>query len=445
MPGRVTDRMNDTAAQPIAVAQPGDDHRDGSSSRATTDRDETTDPEPSPTESPRIDRAAVIGTGVRSAAAWSARLLIIGVALAAGLWLVGKIWVIVFPVLLALLFSSVLWPLVTWARRRGWPSALAASVALLGLLGLIAGVLTLVVRPTVRQAADLGASAGRGIQELRDWLARSPLAVDDQRIDEVTTQLVERLQRSAEQIAAGVFTGVSAITSGVVTLVLVLVLSFLFLKDGAEFLPWLRRQSGPAMGTHLTELLARVWLTLGRYIRVQALVSLADAILIGLGLLILQVPLAPALAVLTFFAGFIPIVGAVVAGSLAVLVALVSNGPTTALLVIALVILVQQIESNVLQPLLQGRSLHLHAAVVLLAVAAGGTLFGIAGAFLAVPVAAIVATVLRYLTEQTALRSGEVHADEVSTVTAEGNRAAKMGERAARWFRSRQQTVRQDR
>jgi predicted PurR-regulated permease PerM len=225
----------------------------------------------------------------------------------------------------------------------------------------------------------------------------------------------------------------------------VLVLSFLFLKDGAEFLPWLRRQSGPAMGTHLTELLARVWLTLGRYIRVQALVSLADAILIGLGLLILQVPLAPALAVLTFFAGFIPIVGAVVAGSLAVLVALVSNGPTTALLVIALVILVQQIESNVLQPLLQGRSLHLHAAVVLLAVAAGGTLFGIAGAFLAVPVAAIVATVLRYLTEQTALRSGEVHADEVSTVTAEGNRAAKMGERAARWFRSRQQTVRQDR
>jgi predicted PurR-regulated permease PerM len=188
-----------------------------------------------------------------------------------------------------------------------------------------------------------------------------------------------------------------------------------------------------------------VWLTLGRYIRVQALVSLADAILIGLGLLILQVPLAPALAVLTFFAGFIPIVGAVVAGSLAVLVALVSNGPTTALLVIALVILVQQIESNVLQPLLQGRSLHLHAAVVLLAVAAGGTLFGIAGAFLAVPVAAIVATVLRYLTEQTALRSGEVHADEVSTVTAEGNRAAKMGERAARWFRSRQQTVRQDR
>jgi predicted PurR-regulated permease PerM len=295
---------------------------------------------------------------VRAAAGWSARLLIIGVAVAAGLWLVGKIWVIVFPVLLALLFSSVLWPLVHWARRRRWPSALAASVAL---LGLIAGVLTLVVRPTVRQAADLGASAGRGIQELRDWLARSPLAVDDQRD--------RRGHRTAGGAAAtqcgadrrGVFSGVSAVTSGVVTFVLVLVLSFL-LKDGAEFLPWLRRRAGPAMGTHLTELLARVWLTLGRYIRVQAVVSLADAIMIRLGLVILQVPLAPALAVLTFFAGFIPIVGAVVAGALAVLVALVSNGPTTALLVAGLVILVQQIESNVLQPLLQGRSLQLHAA-----------------------------------------------------------------------------------
>ena len=253
------------------------------------------------------------------------------------------------------------------------------------------------------------------------------------------------MQRSAEQIAAGVFSGVSAITSGVVTFVLVVVLSFLILKDGASFLPWLRRQTGPAMGTHLTELLARVWLTLGRYIRVQALVSFVDAVLIGIGLLILQVPLAPALAVLTFFAGFIPIVGAVVAGSVAALVALVSNGPATALFVVALVIVVQQIESNVLQPVLQGRSLQLHAAVVLLSVTVGGTLFGIAGAFLAVPVVAIVATVLRYLAEQTALRSGEVHADQVATVTAEGGRAARMGERAARWFRSRQQTLRRDR
>ena len=384
-----------------------------------------------------VDRSTVIAAGLRVTAAWSARFLLIGLAVAAGLWLLSKIWVGVLPIMLALLFSSVLWPLVVWARRHKAPSGLAAAVAVLGLLGAIGGVLTLIVRPTVSQAADLGASAASGIQELRDWLAGPPFGIDDRRIDEATIQLMERLQRSAEQIAAGVFSGVSAVTSGVVTFVLVVVLSFLFLKDGVRFLPWLRHQVGPAMGTHLTELLARVWLTLGRYIRVQALVSFVDAVLIGIGLLVLQVPLAPVLIVLTFFAGFVPIIGAVVAGSLAALVALVSNGPTTALLVLILVVLVQQIESNVLQPLLQGRSLQLHAAVVLLSVTAGGTLFGIAGAFLAVPVAAVVATVLRYLAEQTALRSGEVHADQVSPVTVEGRRAVRMGERAARWFRTR--------
>jgi predicted PurR-regulated permease PerM len=386
---------------------------------------------------PVVDRSAVIAAGLRVTAAWSARFLLIGLAVAAVMWLLGRIWVGVLPIMLALLFSSVLWPAVVWAERRRVPSVLAAAAAVLGLLALIVGVLTLVVRPTVTQAVALGASAAGGLQELRSWLAGPPFRVDDQRLDEVTGQLVERLQRSTEQIAAGVYSGVSAVTSAAVTFVLVVVLSFLFLKDGARFLPWVRRQTGPTIGTHLTELLARVWLTLGRYIRVQAVVSFVDAVLIGIGLLVLQVPLAPALAVLTFFAGFVPIVGAVVAGVLAALVALVSNGPGTALLVVALVVLVQQIESTALQPLLQGRSLQLHAAVVLLAVTAGGTLFGIAGAFLAVPVTAIVATVLRYLSEQTALRSGEVHANEVRTVTAEGDRAVWMGERAARWFRTR--------
>jgi predicted PurR-regulated permease PerM len=384
-----------------------------------------------------VDRSAVIGAGVRALAGWSARFLVIGLAVAALLWLIGTIWVVVLPVLLALLFASVLWPAVHWARQRGWPSALAAGSAVVFLLAAVAGALVLVVRPSVRQASALGASAGRGIQELRGWLTHSPLSVDDHRIDLLTAQVVDRLQSSAEQIAAGVFSGVSAISSAVLTFVLVVVLAFLFLKDGQRLLPWLRSQTGRSMGTHLTELLARVWLTLGRYIRVQALVSAVDAVLIGLGLALLQVPLAPALAVLTFFAGFVPIVGAVVAGALAALVALVSNGPTTALLVVVVVVLVQQIESNVLQPVLQGRSLRLHPAVVLLAITAGGTLFGIAGAFLAVPVTAIVATVLRYLGEQTALRSGEVHAGDVTTVTAEGSRAARMGERAARWFRTR--------
>ena len=209
----------------------------------------------------------------------------------------------------------------------------------------------------------------------------------DDRIDTVTAQVVDRVRGNAAQIAEGLVSGASVVTSGVVTAVLVLVLTFFFIKDGPAFLPWLRREAGRDIGGHLTEVFARSWKTLGDFIRVQAIVSFVDAFF-GLGLVILGVPLAIALAVLTLVAGFIPIVGALAAGCLAELVALVSNGPTTALIVLVIIIVVQQVESSVLQPVLQGRSLNLHAAVVLLAVTAGGTLFGIIGAFLAVPLAA---------------------------------------------------------
>lgn len=143
-----------------------------------------------------------------------------------------------------------------------------------------------------------------------------------------------------------------------------------------------------------------MWDTLGGFIRTQALVSLIDAVFIGAGLLILGVPLAPVLAILTFIGGFIPIVGAFVAGALAVLVALVANGLTTAIIVLIIILAVQQIEGNVLQPVLQSKSMKLHAVIVLLAVAAGSSLYGIVGAFLAVPVAAVAAVVIRYIGEQ---------------------------------------------
>ena len=167
----------------------------------------------------------------------------------------------------------------------------------------------------------------------------------------------------------------------------------------------MRGVAGDGAGGHIAEVLRRVWKTLGDFIRTQAIVSLVDAVLIGIGLLVLGVPLALPLAVLTFIAGFIPIVGAVVAGALGVLVALVSNGFTTALIVLAIIIAVQQLEGNVLQPMLQSRSLGLHAVVVLLAVTAGSTLYGIAGAFLSVPVAAAGAVVLRYLSERVDARA----------------------------------------
>ncbi len=198
-----------------------------------------------------------------------------------------------------------------------------------------------------------------------------------------------------------------AATSALVTFFTTIVVAFFLLKDGPAFIPWLRRSVGMPAAPHVAAVLERVWSTLGGFIRTQALVSLVDAVLIGIGLLILGVPLAYALAIITFIGGFVPIVGAFVAGGLAVLIALVANGPVNALIVLGIILAVQQLEGNVLQPWLQSKSMKLHAVIVLLAVMLGASTFGVIGAFLAVPVAAAVAVVLRYYDEQVAAATGE--------------------------------------
>ncbi|MGZ5421804.1 MAG: AI-2E family transporter, partial [Aeromicrobium sp.] len=170
--------------------------------------------------------------------------------------------------------------------------------------------------------------------------------------------------------------------------------------DGHRFLPWVKNLGGKRAGEHTVEVLDRAWNTLGGFIRTQSLVALIDAVIIGAGMVILGVPLAIPLAVITFFGAYIPIIGAFVTGALAVLVTLVTNSPKDALIVLIIVVGVQQLEGNVLSPWLQGKSMNLHAAVVLMSVTAGGTLFGVTGAFFAVPVTATVAGVLRYINER---------------------------------------------
>ena len=196
-----------------------------------------------------------------------------------------------------------------------------------------------------------------------------------------------------------------------------------------------RRVTGRRVGWHITEALTRCWNTLGGFIRTQAIVSFIDAFFIGLGLFILGVPLAGPLAIITFFAGFIPIVGAFTAGALSVLVALVGNDFTTALIVLLIVIAVQQLEGNVLSPVLQSRAMNLHPVVVLLSVTVGGGLWGIIGAFLAVPVAAMIAEILRYIGDLTDLSTGEKRAEEINFATEDGAKGAERNEDAARRWR----------
>ncbi|MBF6399185.1 AI-2E family transporter [Nocardia cyriacigeorgica] len=346
------------------------------------------------------NRGDAIGVGVL----WLAKWALCVVAIAAGAWVIGnvvaKLWVVLLPVLLAIVVATVLWPPARWLMDHKLRPAAAASITVIGFLAVLAGVIALIVPSVVDQAPDLADKSTEGINKVRDWLQGPPLNVRDEQLDSAVDAVVTRLQSSAEQIATGVFTGVSAATSALITLFLVLVLSFFFIKDGPRFLPWLHNTVGSPAGRHLEEVLARVWAVLGGFIRTQAVVSMIDAVLIGLGLVILDVPLALVLAVITFLGGFIPMVGAFVAGALAVLVALVANGLTTALIVLGIIVAVQQLEGNVLQPVLQSRSMKLHAVIVLLSVTAGGALYGIVGAFLAVPVAAVAAVVIRYVGEQ---------------------------------------------
>jgi putative heme transporter len=345
-------------------------------------------------------REAVIARGLTTTSRWSGRFLLIAAAAVVLGLLVQVAWSVLLPVVLALVLTTVLEPPTRLLRERAhFPAALAAATVLLGGLLVLVGLGFLLAPAVAGQSGDIVDDATEGLQQLQDWVQSSDFLTKDQ-IDSGIQSLQEKLSGSGGAIASGVLSGVGVVGNLVVTAVVTLVLVFLFLKDGRRFLPLVRRFAGARAGGHLAEVMSRSWDTLGGYIRTQALVSLIDAVLIGIALVLVGVPLAIPLALLTFLGGFIPIVGAVVAGSLAVLVALVSNGPTGALIVLGVVLAVQQLEGNVLSPWLQAKSMDLHAAVVLLSVTLGGTLFGIVGAFLAVPVAAVGAVVIRYLDEQ---------------------------------------------
>lgn len=391
-----------------------------------------------------VDRGTLILDGLRGAAAWSWRFLLVVAALAVVLYIISKIWVGVLPILLALIISSVLWPPVRWLRAKGLPPALAVLLVLLGAVAIFSAIIAAISPSVAGQGREVVARASEGLDAILDWLAGPPANLQIEQLNEYVDQVTTWLQSQAAALASGAWSTIATVGSILTTLALALVLTFFFLKDGPAFMPWLRRAVGPSAGMHLTEALARVWHTLGGFLRGQAIVAAVDAIFIGIGLVLLGVPLAIPLAIITFFLSFIPIVGAVVAGALAVLVALVSQGFTIAVWTLGLILLVQQAESTFVSPTVQSRAVKIHPVLVLLGVAAGGTTWGILGAFLAVPVIACVLAVVRYGSEQLDLRTGEKHADEVTTLTAEGRKAAALAEQSAPVFALRaQQAYRQ--
>ncbi len=337
---------------------------------------------------------------LRASARVSVELLLVLVMTAVALWLLGRMWSVVWPLIVGLLLTTLTWPVARFLRRHGWPPALAAASVTVLFLAVAAAVVALIAVPVASQSGELTDGVVDGIHKVRDWAAGPPLNVDEDQVSGALDEAADRIQKSAGSLVTTVLAGVSTVVNGVVTAVLAVFLMFFFLKDGPRFLPWLARQLPGRLATDVPIVAERSWNTLGAFVRSQAAVGLLDAVFIGIGLWIVDVPLVLPLAVLTFVSAFVPIVGALFAGFVAVLIALVSNGLSDALIVLAIIIVVQQLEGNVFQPMIQSRGLGLHAAVILLAVTLGGSLAGIVGSLLAVPVAAMVAVFWNYLREQ---------------------------------------------
>lgn len=302
---------------------------------------------------------------------------------------------VVLPVIAALLAATALHPLVVALRTRGTHRLLATWIVLLGAVAVVGGAAWLVVPQVVDEIGSLDLSVDEGLARVEGWL--EPLGVPEGALEDSTDRASEWLGENGAGLGGSIPGGVALAIEIVAGGLLALVLLFFFLKDGERIWAWIAGLFPARFRPDVDEAASRAWVTLGAYIRGTALVALVDAVLIAIVIAILGVPLLLPLALLTFVGAFFPLVGAVLAGSVAALVALVSEGPVDALILVGAIIVIQQLEGDLLQPLILGRAVRLHPVAILLSLTAGVAVAGVVGAFLAVPIAAVTASVGGYL------------------------------------------------
>ncbi|OBB46123.1 AI-2E family transporter [Mycobacterium sp. 852002-51961_SCH5331710] len=361
---------------------------------------------------PSLDDASVSPL-VRKGAAWSWRLLVILAAVVALLWTVKQLEIIVVPVALATMLAALLMPAVDFLDRRGAPRAGAVALMLLSGFAVVGGILSFVVTQFIEGAPELTQQVSRSIDGIRNWLIDGPLHLSREQIDNAGNAAIDALQKNQEKVTTGALSTAGTVTEIVTGAVLVL-FTLIFLLQGGRNIYAFVTQIFPAHVRDRVRDAGRAGFhSLIGYVRATFLVALVDAVGIGTGLAIMGVPLALPLASLVFLGAFIPLVGAVVAGALAVVVALIAKGFIYALITLGLVIAVQQLEGHVLQPLVMGRAVSIHPLAIVLVIAGGGVLAGIVGALLAVPVLAFLNSAVRVLTardpeaEQEALESDD--------------------------------------
>ncbi|OIN80029.1 AI-2E family transporter [Mycobacterium malmoense] len=334
---------------------------------------------------------------VRKAAAWAWRLLVILAAAVALLWVVKKLEIIVVPVLLALMISALLVPAVDWLDRRGLPRGAAVMLVLLGGFAILGGILAFVIIQFVYGLPDLTEQVTRSIDSTRRWLIEGPMHLRGEQIDNAGNAAIQALHNNQAKLTSGALATAATITEVVTAAVLALFTLIFFLYGGRNIWQYVTKIFPVTVRERVREAGHAGYGSLIGYVRATFLVALTDAAGVGTGLAIMGIPLALPLASLVFLGAFIPLVGAVIAGFLAVVVALLAKGFVYALITLGLLIAVNQLEAHLLQPLVMGRAVSIHPLGVVLAISTGGVLAGIVGALLAVPTVAFLNNAIQVL------------------------------------------------
>ncbi|SON59427.1 hypothetical protein MSIMFI_00910 [Mycobacterium simulans] len=358
---------------------------------------------------------------VRKAAAWSWRLLVILAAAVAVLWVIKKLEVIVVPVLLAMMVSALLVPVVDWLDKRGLPRGAAVSLVILGGFAVLGGLLTFVVTQFIVGLPDLVKQVEHSIDSSRRWLIEGPAHLRGEQIENAHNAAIQALRNNQAKLTSGALSTAATITELVTAAVLTLFTLIFFLYGGRNIWQYVAKLVPAHVRDRVLQAGHAGYGSLIGYVRATFLVALTDAIGVGTGLAIMGIPLALPLSSIVFLGAFIPLIGALVSGLLAVVVALLAKGLVYALLTLGLLIAVNQLEAHLLQPLVMGRAVSIHPLAVVLAISTGGVLAGIVGALLAVPTVAFLNNAVQVLlAREPAVEAEEqTEDDDKAIVTAE--------------------------
>jgi predicted PurR-regulated permease PerM len=359
---------------------------------------------------PPADVTDLVPTGLRVGAALAWRFIVVIAALYAIAWLAGYFSQVLVPIAIALLLSALMAPGVDRLSRMGVPRSASTAIVMVTGIAVVGGLITFVVITFNNGLPQLQRQVSDSLDQIKKWLITGPLHLRDAQIKHLIDNAIGAIQHNQAAITEGAITTATTIGEILTGLLLTVFVLIFFLYDGAGIWRFVTLGVPRRVRRQVDVAGRRGFAALVSYVRATAVVALVDAVGIGVGIAVIGVPLVIPLSALVFLSAFVPIIGAVVAGTVAVLIALVANGFIAALIVLAVVIGVMQLESHVLQPWLLGRAVRLHPLAVVLAIGAGLIAAGIAGALLAVPLLAVLNAGVKSLLHEGDTEPGEVDA-----------------------------------